>query len=56
MRSQSQPAAYRADPRIVALAAWIGDPVAAADFPETRLRFRNDAHAATVGLGELADP
>lgn len=31
------------------------DAVAAAEFPETRLRFRNDAWAARVGLDGLAD-
>lgn len=55
MRADPQPAPYRADPRILELARWIGDPVAGADFPETILRFRNDAHAATVGLAELDD-
>ena len=55
MRAEPQPAPYRADPRILQLAGWIGDPVASADFPETVLRFRNDAHAATVGLAGLSD-
>jgi len=31
------------------------DRVAAADFPETRLRFRNQRWAEAVGLGELSD-
>ncbi len=31
------------------------DPVAAANFPEHRLRFRNDRAASTVGLAELSD-
>ena len=55
MRAEPQPAPYRPDPRILRLAGWIGDPVAGADFPETLLRFRNDAHAATVGLAGLND-
>ena len=55
MRAEPQPAPYRADPRILKLAGWIGDPVAGADFPETILRFRNDAHAASVGLAGLSD-
>ena len=55
MRSQPQPAAYRADPRIASLSAWLADRVTAADFPQTILRFRNDAHAATVGLAGLSD-
>ena len=55
MRAEPQPAPYRPGPRILRLAGWIGDPVAGADFPETILRFRNDAHAATVGLAGLSD-
>ena len=55
MRAEPQPAPYRPDPRILRLAGWIGDPVAGADFPETVLRFRNDAHAASVGLAGLGD-
>ncbi len=47
--------AYRPDPAILALAAWLGDPVAPADFPETRVRFRNDRAAAEVGLAGLDD-
>lgn len=46
---------YRPDPAILALAGWLGDPVAAADFPETRLRWRNDRAAARVGLAGLTD-
>ncbi|MGD9812418.1 MAG: selenoprotein O, partial [Sphingobium sp.] len=33
----------------------IGDPVKAADFPETILRFRNDRWAQSVGLQDLTD-
>jgi len=55
MRADPQPALYRADPRILELADWIGDPVRAADFPRTTLRFRNRAHDATVGLDALSD-
>lgn len=36
------------------LADWIADPVEPADFPQNRLRFRNDRHAATVGLQDLS--
>ena len=46
---------YRPDPRILTLAEWIADPVRPADFPETRLRFRNDRAAAQVGLDALTD-
>jgi uncharacterized protein YdiU (UPF0061 family) len=55
MRAEPQPAPYRPDPRILRLAGWIGDPVTAADFPKTVLRFRHDAQAATVGLAGLSD-
>ncbi|WP_379923541.1 protein adenylyltransferase SelO family protein [Erythrobacter sp. R86502] len=47
---------YRPDPAIAVLADWLGDSVAAADFPETQLRWRNDRAAASVGLGGLTDP
>ncbi|HSJ79560.1 MAG TPA: YdiU family protein, partial [Erythrobacter sp.] len=47
--------AYHPDPAILSLADWLGDPVAAADFPETRIRFRNDRAAASVGLERLDD-
>lgn len=55
MTSDPQDTIYRSAPRILALADWIGDPVAPADFPETRLRFRNQDAAADVGLGHLSD-
>jgi uncharacterized protein YdiU (UPF0061 family) len=55
MRAQPQAAPYRPDPRILAVADWLADPVAAADFPKTTLRFRNDAWARTVGLDGLSD-
>ena len=48
-------APYRPDPAILALAGWLGDEVAAADFPETKLRWRNDRAAARVGLSNLSD-
>ena len=37
------------------IADWLGSPVAAADFPETQLRWRNDRAAASVGLDHLDD-
>jgi len=46
---------YRPDPQIASLGEKIGDPVQAANFPETTLRFRNDRWAATVGLDEYDD-
>ncbi|MDO8800996.1 protein adenylyltransferase SelO [Phenylobacterium sp.] len=47
--------AYRPDPRLPELGPEFADPVAAADFPQTLLRFRNDRAAATVGLDTLSD-
>lgn len=55
MSEEPQAAKYRADPAITTLADWLGAPVDAADFPETRLRFRNDRAAASVGLDALSD-
>ena len=55
MRDEPQAIAYTPDPQIIALAEWLGDPVAAADFPDTRLRWRNDRWARGVGLGGLDD-
>ena len=55
MRSEPQASAYRPDPRIEAIADWIGDPVPAATFPKHELRFRNDRWAPTVGLADLPD-
>ncbi len=47
--------AYRPDPQYPSLGEEFADPVAAADFPQTILRFRNDRAAATVGLDTLSD-
>jgi uncharacterized protein YdiU (UPF0061 family) len=47
--------AYRADPQFPALGGEFADPVAAAEFPQTILRYRNDRAAATVGLDTLTD-
>ncbi len=55
MRAEPQPGLYKADTAIDALAEWLGVSVEAADFPETRLRFRNDLWAATVGLDQISD-
>ncbi|MCW1403903.1 YdiU family protein [Novosphingobium sp. MW5] len=55
MRDEPQANAYQADPAILNLAEWIADPVKPADFPETRLRFRNDRWAPAVGLDHLSD-
>ena len=55
MNDPAQAASYRPNIPIAALADWIGDPVDAADFPETTLRWRNDRAARTVGLEDLSD-
>ncbi|HEU0067427.1 MAG TPA: YdiU family protein [Sphingomonas sp.] len=49
------PQAYRPASALLSLGDAFYDPVAAADFPETRLRFRNDRAAAQVGLATLGD-
>ncbi|HEY5724137.1 MAG TPA: YdiU family protein [Allosphingosinicella sp.] len=49
------PAPYRPETAILELGDAFYDPVEAADFPQTRLRFRNDRWAETVGLGSLSD-
>ena len=46
---------YHPDPQFPTLGPEFGDPVAAADFPQTILRFRNDRAGATVGLDTLSD-
>jgi serine/tyrosine/threonine adenylyltransferase len=46
---------YRPDPAILELGSDYYDPVTAADFPQTILRFRNQRHAETLGLGNLTD-
>lgn len=51
----SSPSAYRPAPIIETVADWLGDPVEAADFPQTVLRFRNDRAAKQVGLDSLSD-
>ncbi len=46
---------YRPARAILALGDGFFDPVTAADFPQTILRFRNDRAAAEIGLAELSD-
>src|SRR5688500_12682897 len=48
-------ASYRPEPAILQLGDEFYDPVDAADFPQTILRFRNDHAAAEVGLAQLTD-
>ncbi|MEO6387011.1 MAG: protein adenylyltransferase SelO family protein [Croceibacterium sp.] len=55
MRAEPQAAEYRPDPQILALAAWLGDAVAPAEFPRNDLRFRNRRWDQAVGLGDLSD-
>lgn len=55
MRAEPQAAPYRPDPQILALGAWLGDPVAPAEFPKAELRFRNRRWDRTVGLDPLSD-
>ncbi|HET9639857.1 MAG TPA: YdiU family protein [Allosphingosinicella sp.] len=55
MKRLPQAASYRADPAILELGDAFYDPVEAADFPQTRLRFRNDRWAPSVGLADLTD-
>jgi uncharacterized protein YdiU (UPF0061 family) len=47
--------AFRPEARILSLGEGFYDPVTAADFPATILRFRNDRAAAEVGLSGLTD-
>ncbi|MDB5475726.1 MAG: hypothetical protein JWP49_1237 [Phenylobacterium sp.] len=47
--------AYRPDPQFPELGPEFADPVEAAAFPKTLLRYRNDRAAATVGLDRLTD-
>ncbi|MES2640201.1 MAG: YdiU family protein [Myxococcota bacterium] len=47
---------YLPDPRYSSLGEGFADPVPAARFPKRILRFRNDRHAAHVGLDTLTDP
>ena len=49
------PQAYRPEQALLSLGDAFYDRVAAADFPETRLRFRNDRAAHEVGLDGLTD-
>ena len=51
----TNPQAYRPAAALLSLGDGFYDPVAAADFPETVLRFRNDRAAAEVGLETLDD-
>lgn len=49
------PQAYRPTAPLLDLGPDLWDPVRAADFPQTLLRYRNDRAAAQVGLSDLTD-
>ena len=51
----TDPQAYRPAAALSDLGPTLWDPVEAADFPETRLQFRNDRAAAEVGLDTLTE-
>ncbi|MBC2778090.1 protein adenylyltransferase SelO family protein [Parasphingopyxis marina] len=55
MAISPQASSYTPDPAILELGPDFYDPVEAADFPQTILRFRNDRWATTVGLADLSD-
>jgi len=55
MSDEPQAAIYTPDTAIDTLAEWLGTEVQAADFPEIKVRFRNDQAAASVGLDALSD-
>ncbi len=46
---------YQPDPKFLTLGDGFADPVSAADFPKTVLRYRNDRAARSVGLDHLSD-
>jgi serine/tyrosine/threonine adenylyltransferase len=48
------PQVFTPERAIDEIADFIGDPVEAADFPDDRLRFRNDRAATQVGLAALS--
>jgi uncharacterized protein YdiU (UPF0061 family) len=55
MPTLPQPASYFAETAILSLGEAFFDPVEAADFPQTVLRFRNDRWAPAVGLAGLSE-
>jgi uncharacterized protein YdiU (UPF0061 family) len=55
MRAEPQAAPYTPDTPIASLADWLAVPVRAADFPQTRLRFRNTRWDQAVGLDRLSE-
>ncbi len=55
MSTTPQAMVYTPDTPITEISDFLGDPVTAADFPNTILRFRNDRAAAEIGLNTLSD-
>jgi len=55
MATLPQPGPYAPELAILELGDDFYDPVAAADFPQAKLKFRNDRWARAVGLGDLSD-
>jgi uncharacterized protein YdiU (UPF0061 family) len=55
MRPDPQASPYTPDPQITAIAPWLGDRVEAARFPSHTLRWRDQRHAASIGLAGLDD-
>jgi uncharacterized protein YdiU (UPF0061 family) len=55
MTTRPQPVGYRPETAILDLGEAFYDPVEAADFPQTILRFRNQRWAEAVGLGDLTN-
>ncbi|QJU60571.1 YdiU family protein [Sphingomonas sp. AP4-R1] len=55
MTGDPQPTPFRPSTAIDEVADFLADPVEAADFPRTILRFRNDRAATQVGLADLTD-
>ncbi|MGB3712639.1 MAG: YdiU family protein [Erythrobacter sp.] len=55
MNDEPQAERYTPASVIETISDWIGERVVPADFPTTKIRFRNDTAAAEVGLAELKD-
>ncbi|RJY08022.1 protein adenylyltransferase SelO family protein [Aurantiacibacter aquimixticola] len=53
MRAEPQPSEYRPSIKVRKVAGFLADPVEAAQFPQTELRFRNDRWDEAVGLGAM---
>jgi serine/tyrosine/threonine adenylyltransferase len=56
MMTDLQPMEFTPENAVAEIADFIGDPVEAAAFPDTILRFRNDRAAADIGLAQMSDP